>query len=215
MTVWGDVCTNSPTVSRMFHAAPPPHQSRLRRASFPGGEAFVPCLRVAVLPERPGKAPKNLPHRGRGTARRRWMRGGTAFSIVGTTGAEVERSPICHSERTGSEPRNLPKWQVLLCGGTFLLRRRFLHSACAAVGMTYGGTCLVFIGNNSVLKRGGTAHRPFPTVSLVGGTVQHHGLYSQRPFCTVLWGRRVFETGTKLKNGTKMWAVVGDWSIRP
>ena len=74
----------------MFHAAPPPHQSRLRRASFPGGEAFVPCFRVAVLSERPRKALKNLPRRGRGTARRRWMRGGTALYVVGTMGAEVE-----------------------------------------------------------------------------------------------------------------------------
>ena len=31
---------------------------------------------------------QNLPRRGRGTARRRWMRGGTALNIVGTMGAE-------------------------------------------------------------------------------------------------------------------------------
>ena len=36
--IWGDVCTDSPTVSRIFLAAPPPHQSRLRRASFPQGK---------------------------------------------------------------------------------------------------------------------------------------------------------------------------------
>ena len=188
MTVWGDVCTNSPTVSRMFHAAPPPHQSRLRRASFPGGEAFVPCLRVAVLPERPGKAPKNLPHRGRGTARRRWMRGGTAFSIVGTTGAEVERSPICHSERTGSEPRNLPKWQVLLCGGTFLLRRRFLHSACATVGMTYGGTFPVFIGNNSVLKRAERHIGRSLRVRCLVAPFNPTGCIRNVPFVPCFWG---------------------------
>ena len=44
-----------------------------------------------VIPsERPRKALKNLPRRGRGTARRRWMRGGTALCIVGTTGAKVD-----------------------------------------------------------------------------------------------------------------------------
>ena len=46
MTVWGDVSTDSPIVSGMFQAAPLPHQSGLRPASFPGGEAFVPCLLV-------------------------------------------------------------------------------------------------------------------------------------------------------------------------
>ena len=33
---------------------------------------------------------QDLPHRGRGTARRRWMRGGAALRIAGTMGAEVE-----------------------------------------------------------------------------------------------------------------------------
>ena len=45
---------------------------------------------VKVCRERPRKALKNLPRRGRGTARRRWMRGGTALYVVGTMGAEVE-----------------------------------------------------------------------------------------------------------------------------
>ena len=40
--------------------------------------------------ERAGKLQKNLPHRGRGTARRRWMRRGTTLRIVGTMGAEVK-----------------------------------------------------------------------------------------------------------------------------
>ena len=39
-----NVSTDSPTVSGMFQAAPPPHQSGLRPASFPGGEALVPGL---------------------------------------------------------------------------------------------------------------------------------------------------------------------------
>ena len=46
MTQWGDVFTNSPTVSRMFQVASLPHQSGLRPASFPGGEAFVPGFGV-------------------------------------------------------------------------------------------------------------------------------------------------------------------------
>ena len=47
------------------------------------------CIRpVKYVGKRPRTAPKNLPRRGRGTARRRWMRCGTAFSIVGTMGAE-------------------------------------------------------------------------------------------------------------------------------
>ena len=44
---------------------------------------------------------------------------------------------VIPSER--SEPRNLPKWQILPCGGTFLPRSGFLHSANAAVGMTEWG----------------------------------------------------------------------------
>ena len=46
MTQRGDVSTDSPTVSEMFQAAPLPHQSGLRPASFPSGEAFVPCFEV-------------------------------------------------------------------------------------------------------------------------------------------------------------------------
>ena len=42
----GYVSTDSPIVSGMFQAAPLPHQSGLRPASFPGGEAFVPCFGV-------------------------------------------------------------------------------------------------------------------------------------------------------------------------
>ena len=41
---WGYVCTDSPTVSRVFHAAPLPHQSGLRPASFPGGGSFCTGL---------------------------------------------------------------------------------------------------------------------------------------------------------------------------
>ena len=54
----GRVSTNSPTVSGMFYAVPLPHQSGLRPASFPGGEALVPCFRVPGLLQRPREAPK-------------------------------------------------------------------------------------------------------------------------------------------------------------
>ena len=72
-----------------------------------------PTLVISVRPLKdvgnaPGKLQKDLPQRGRGTARRRWMRGGAALYVVETMGAEVE--PIVHvipSER--SESRNLPK----------------------------------------------------------------------------------------------------------
>ena len=94
---------------------------------------------------------------------------GTALLIVGTTGAEVYMPSLtvgnglcavpgrcnynpcgqngtthrfCHSERSETESRNLPEWQVLSCGGNFLLRGGFLHSACATVGMTqWGDVC--------------------------------------------------------------------------
>ena len=42
----GYVSTDSPIVSGMFQAAPLPHQSGLRPASFPGGEALVPGFGV-------------------------------------------------------------------------------------------------------------------------------------------------------------------------
>ena len=45
----GYVSTDSPIVSGMFQAAPLPHQSGLRPASFPGGEALVPCFGVRGL----------------------------------------------------------------------------------------------------------------------------------------------------------------------
>ena len=65
---------------------------RLAQASqLPPREAFVPCFRGSGFPvRREGKAPRPSPS-GKGDRRRRWMRRGTAFCIVGTTGAEVER----------------------------------------------------------------------------------------------------------------------------
>ena len=49
MTKLGYVSTDSPIVSGMFHAAPPPHQSRLRRASFPQGKLLYRGLGCRVL----------------------------------------------------------------------------------------------------------------------------------------------------------------------
>ena len=117
------------------------------------------------------------------------------------------------------ESRNLPKQQVLPCGGSIshvvdfstplrcgrndnfgaFLRIRLLflqhftlpcgpHQACPLGRASFPrGKLLYRVGRHtgSFLRRDnrkvpGTAHRPFPTVSLVGGTVQPHGLYMQR-----------------------------------
>ena len=62
----------------------------------PAGKLLYRAFGCRVYRNAPERLQKNLPRRGRGTARRRWMRGGTAFNIVGTTGAEVkhiERPP--------------------------------------------------------------------------------------------------------------------------
>ena len=50
-----NVSTDSPTVSRMFHAAPPPHQSRLRRASFPQGKLLYRAFGYRFYRNAPGK----------------------------------------------------------------------------------------------------------------------------------------------------------------
>ena len=63
--------------------------------------------------ERLRKAPKNLPRRGRGTARRRWMRGGTALSILGTTGAEVDLPSLTVGNGLCAVP---PRCSYNLCG---------------------------------------------------------------------------------------------------
>ena len=46
-------------------------------------------------------------------------------------------SPDLSSRGSESESRNLPKWQTLPCVGYYRYLGRFLHSADAAVGMTY------------------------------------------------------------------------------
>ncbi len=126
------------------------------------------------------------------------MRGGTAFNIVGTMGAGVNVPSLtvgnglcavplrCNYNPCGqngtthrhvipserSESRNPPKWQILPCGGTFLPRGGFLHSANAAVGMTKWGDVSGFYRKQFRPSTCGTAHRPFPTVSLGGGHFQ-------------------------------------------
>ena len=69
----------------------------------------------------------------------------------------------------------------------FVQRGRFLHSADALVGMTYLGVVL-FTRTGYIATFPGTARRPFPTVSLVGGFFQPHGLYSLR--CLAMNHRR-------------------------
>ena len=114
------------------------------------------------------------------------------------------------------ESRNPPKQRALSCVGYFCYLSRFLHSACAAVGMTEGttfphmsfrangsesrnllklqalpcvGSFFIVVDSSAPLRCGrndkmggrfwyyrkqfrpfgcGTAHRPFPTVSLGG-----------------------------------------------
>ena len=78
-----------------------------------------------------------------------------------------------------SESRNLPKLQTLPCVGYYCNLGGFLHSACAAVGMTYRGV-VPFTHTGYFCHVSGTAHRPFPTVSLKGITIHLHRLYSER-----------------------------------
>ena len=70
------------------------------------------------------------------------------IELVGLNGTTPRH--VIPSER--SESRNLLKQQNLSCVGTFLPRRRFLHSANATVGMTQLGTFSGIIGNGSVLS---------------------------------------------------------------
>ena len=92
--------------------------------------------------------------------------------VANTTPVDKTEPPrhVIPSER--SESRNPPKQQVLSCGGSVLLRGGFLHSACAPVGMTQRGDVSGFCWEQFRPFRCGTAHRPFPTVSLVGGRFQ-------------------------------------------
>ena len=82
---------------------------------------------------------------------------------------------VIPSER--SESRNPLKQQILPCVGTFLLRRRFLHSADAPVGMTYRGGI-------SFIPTGCNCHgaSPSPGLDGVGSTPLHCSVYWVIPF---------------------------------
>ena len=54
----------------------------------------------------------------------------------------------------------------------FVPRGGFLHSACATVGMTKRGNVFWYYRKQFRPFTCGTAHRPFPTVSLKGGRFQ-------------------------------------------
>ena len=91
---------------------------------------------------------------------------------------------VIPSER--SEPRNLPKWQILPCGGTFLPRSGFLHSANAAVGMTEWG--YVSTDSPTVSRVFHTAPPP-SSVSPTGRASFPRGKLLYRAFrCSVLSG---------------------------
>ena len=63
---------------------------RAAPCQLPQWGSFCTGLLGAWFTGTPQGSSQNLPQRGRGTARRRWMRGGTALNIVGTMGAEAE-----------------------------------------------------------------------------------------------------------------------------
>ena len=89
------------------------------------------------------------------------------------------RPSTCHSDRNEMEWRNLPKRQALPYAGYYCNLRRFLHSADAAVGMTYRRV-LPFIHTGYICYVHGTAHSPFPTVSLKGPLFQPEYSKNQR-----------------------------------
>ena len=72
---------------------PAPSSVRAAPCQLPRRGSFCTGLWGGGFTGTPQGSSQNLPHRGRGTARRRWMRGGTALYVVGTVGAEVKRSP--------------------------------------------------------------------------------------------------------------------------
>ena len=77
--------------------------------------------------------------------------------------------PIDMSSRGSEcESRDLPKLQSLPCVGCFCNLSRFLGSL-RSLGMTYRGVARV-VRTGYICNASGTAHRPFPTVSLEGFT---------------------------------------------
>ena len=69
---------------------PRPSSVRAAPCQLPRRGSFCTGLWGGEFIGTPLESSQYLPQRGRGTARRRWMRGGTAFFIVGTMGAEAE-----------------------------------------------------------------------------------------------------------------------------
>ena len=67
---------------------PRPSSVRAMPCQLPRRGSFCTGLWGGGFTGTPQGSSQNLPRRGRGTARRRWMRGGTALPIVGTTGAK-------------------------------------------------------------------------------------------------------------------------------
>ena len=118
---------------------------------------------------------------------------------------ERHHPPICHPDRNEMEWRDLPKLQTLPYAGYFRYLGRFLHSADAAVGMTYLWGGFVY-PHRLLLRRPQERHTgrslrfrwwvvPFnhtgyirnvaggkiaaPTCTSVSGTVQPCGFYSE------------------------------------
>ena len=76
---------------------------------------------------------------------------------------EVKDLPRHVIPTDGTERRDLPKWQILSCVGNFCNLGGFLHSADAAVGMTYLGGVAPFIHTGCFcnVSRNGTQAVPY------------------------------------------------------
>ena len=103
-----------------------------------------------------------------------------------TSMVEWNHLPTCHSEGANASRGIFPSCRfylvVVLSPTWWIPPLRF-----ATVGMTYQGA-VPFTHTGYFCHVSGTAHRPFPTVSLVGGFVQPHGLYTER--CLAMNHRR-------------------------
>ena len=66
-------------------------------------------------------------------------------------------------------------------GGWYRLITQVVFAACHGDESSPLHCVVPFNRTGYICHAPGTAHRPFPTVSLVGGTVQPHKLYMQRP----------------------------------
>ena len=102
-------------------------------------------------------------------------------TVTNTTCAvEWNHPPTCHPDRNEMEWRDLPKLQTLPYAGYSRYLGRFLHSACAQ-GLNDIPERWFCLSTQVVFATSpGTAHRPFPTVSLVGGSIQPYRLYPER-----------------------------------